>query len=287
MPCLQLVRLPNVITALADGWAGYFICVNPPHSPDWRSLASVLVACACLYAGGVALNDLLDLSWDRVHRPERPIPSGRVSTRIAAMLVGVLFLAALVASGLTGRRSLNLCAVLVLSITLYNRCSKAWAPLAAVLMGTCRALNLLLGASAAPANWHQAWLPAALLGAYIFVVTAISRMEDKAFSPRRLIVLALLLALFPASSTLLYPRESFILGAVVILALMGMLAVRVRRACTQATPAAIGLVIQAALLGLVLFDAAAVLGRGHVAYGLACLALLVPSSLLARRMAMT
>ena len=71
---LELVRPANVATALADVLAGYAVAGLGNPGLGW-----LLLSTACLYAGGVVLNDVFDRDLDRIERPERPIPSGRVS----------------------------------------------------------------------------------------------------------------------------------------------------------------------------------------------------------------
>ena len=51
---------------------------------------------AFITAGGNAFNDLCDLEIDRINRPDRPLPSGRVTPRAAGALAAVLFAAGLV-----------------------------------------------------------------------------------------------------------------------------------------------------------------------------------------------
>src|SRR2546427_505844 len=74
---LALVRPPNVFTAVADSAAGLLLARRAgPVAGDpglW-----CLAASACLYLGGIALNDYFDREVDAVERPERPIPSGAV-----------------------------------------------------------------------------------------------------------------------------------------------------------------------------------------------------------------
>ena len=98
---LQLVRLPNVLTAAADSLAGWLLvggtladtrargCRWRP--PRWSSTPA-----------GMALNDCFDFEIDRMERPGRPLPSGRVSPAFAAGLGG-LGLVARAAPGLAER----------------------------------------------------------------------------------------------------------------------------------------------------------------------------------------
>src|SRR6266852_4753634 len=82
----QLVRLPNVFTAMADivlGWLG----ARATGTPDtrWPGFALLLAASACLYSGGMVWNDFFDVEQDRRERPYRPLPSGRITRRAAAL----------------------------------------------------------------------------------------------------------------------------------------------------------------------------------------------------------
>jgi hypothetical protein len=51
-----------------------------------QALPWLVGATMCLYAGGVVLNDFFDRRLDAIERPERPIPSRRVSAASAAAL---------------------------------------------------------------------------------------------------------------------------------------------------------------------------------------------------------
>ena len=98
---LELVRPANVATALADVLAGFAVAglVERPALP-W-----LLVATACLYAGGIVLNDVFDRRLDAVERPERPIPSGRVPARRAAWFGAALLAAGVLAASLVTREA--------------------------------------------------------------------------------------------------------------------------------------------------------------------------------------
>lgn len=138
---LDLVRLPNLFIATADILAGFFFAGGLPG--EWFVLLRLILASMCLYAGGVALNDVVDVEQDLRERPHRPIPSERISGATALRFVfaslgcGVLLAATVSAQALLV--SLALC----ISIFSYNFLKQT--PVAPPIMGLCRALNLLLG----------------------------------------------------------------------------------------------------------------------------------------------
>ena len=170
---IDLVRPANVTTALADVLAGYALAgLRNPRALPW-----LLAATACLYAGGIVLNDYFDRDLDRVERPERPIPSGRVSAGSAAWLGSLLLTAGvLLAAQATGAAMIVATAIAV-SVLLYDSWGKRFSLVAPLNMGLCRALNLLLGAAAVEAAPRQAWPIALIPLAYIAAVTALSRGE--------------------------------------------------------------------------------------------------------------
>ena len=85
IPILQLLRLPNVFTALADVAMGFLVTRG---SLQPGGLFALLAAASCqLYLAGMVLNDVFDAEVDARERPGRPIPSGRVSLA-KAQLVG-------------------------------------------------------------------------------------------------------------------------------------------------------------------------------------------------------
>ncbi len=158
---LELVRPANVATALADVLAGYAVAGLGNPGLGW-----LLVATACLYAGGVVLNDVFDRDIDRTERPERPIPSGRVSVAAAAALgLGLLALGVFAASLATSASGL-VAAATAGCVLLYDAWGKRQGLFGPVNMGLCRGLNLLLGVSAAPAVLPDAW-PLALAAAHL------------------------------------------------------------------------------------------------------------------------
>jgi 4-hydroxybenzoate polyprenyltransferase len=170
---LELLRPPNVATALGDVLAGFAIAGLSPRA----ALLPLLVSTACLYAGGIVLNDVFDRGLDRVERPERPIPSGRVSTNAAASLGAMLLLAGIASACLATRAAGLIAAAIAAAVLLYDSRGKRYAAIAPLNMGLCRALNLLLGVAAAPAALAWSWPLALIPLAYVAGITTLSRGE--------------------------------------------------------------------------------------------------------------
>src|SRR5438132_2799469 len=92
----QLVRLPNVFTAMADIALGW-LCAVAAGTPAarWPSFLLLMASSACLYSAGMVWNDFFVVEQGQRERPFRPIPSGCISRRAAgvlgafALLVGV------------------------------------------------------------------------------------------------------------------------------------------------------------------------------------------------------
>lgn len=161
------------MTAFADVLAGYALAdLSDPRALPWLLLAS-----GCLYAGGVVLNDYFDRDLDRIERPERPIPSGRVQPGRAAAVGGILLVAGVVSAMQANDAAWLLAGTIAACVLLYDVWGKRHAAFGPVNMGTCRALNLLLGVAAAPSLLEERWPVALIPLAYIAAVTALSRGE--------------------------------------------------------------------------------------------------------------
>lgn len=165
----ELVRLPAALTVPGDTLTGAAYV----GGPFGRRLA-MPISSACLYWAGMALNDWADRDLDAVERPERPIPSGRVSARTALATAGALGAAGVAASAIVGGRSaMRVSVPLAALVWTYDALAKQSAA-GPVVMASNRALDVLLGASASPA---RAWEPATAVAAHTVAVTTLSRDE--------------------------------------------------------------------------------------------------------------
>lgn len=196
-PWFRLARVSALPTALSNILLGYLLAWKLQNAA-WHlgDLLLLLGGSGAIYLAGMILNDVNDLETDRIERPERPLPSGRIpvdqarQVGYALLLLGVtlplLGSLLLVDPRPTLDRRFALATLLVLLVLLYNGKLKSTL-LGPAIMGGCRTTNLLLGASGlgwdmqaeslwlgfAPATW---WL-ACCLGLYVLGITWIARDE--------------------------------------------------------------------------------------------------------------
>jgi hypothetical protein len=181
---LQLLRPPNLLTVPGDPVAGFLLASAPdgPVAGHAGLLASAVIA-LLFYMAGMVSNDCFDRREDSIARPQRPIPSGAVSLRDAAILAVLLFAAGLTLAAMTGAPVLAVALVLVLFILAYNGFGKNIPVLGPFLMGGCRGTSLLLGAAATgtPFAGRNAitMIAAAGLLLYIAAVTSLAARETE------------------------------------------------------------------------------------------------------------
>ncbi|TLW91061.1 4-hydroxybenzoate polyprenyltransferase [Saccharomonospora piscinae] len=173
---VELVRGPAALTAVGDTVAGG-AAAGAPLRGRRRLLP---VASAAFYWAGMALNDWADRDLDAVERPERPIPSGRVSPTAALATGGALTAAGLVlARAAGGSRAWRTALPLAACVWAYDTTTKG-TPLGPVTMAACRGLDVLLGATG---REREALAAASALGVHTFGVTALSGNEVHGTSP--------------------------------------------------------------------------------------------------------
>jgi len=93
----QLLRAGNVFTAISNILAGFLLVRG-----EWQPvlpLFFLILSSAMLYLAGMVLNDVFDLEDDRLHRPERPLPSGRIDPKLAKIVGWGLMVDGLSAAG--------------------------------------------------------------------------------------------------------------------------------------------------------------------------------------------
>ena len=145
---LELIRLPNLFTLPGDILVG--ACASLAFVDfSWSRFGLLCLISALLYAGGLVLNDCMDYDEDKRERPDRVLPSGRIKLSTAYSVVATFFLLALVLAWSVCFASFVVSALLILAIYLYDGPARKNPKLGFFVMGLCRGLNILLGATMA------------------------------------------------------------------------------------------------------------------------------------------
>jgi 4-hydroxybenzoate polyprenyltransferase len=296
----ELLRFPAAFTAIADVMMG-FLVTQGTLRPAF-AFALLVATSSSIYWAGMVLNDVFDLEIDRLERPHRPIPSGRIHLRSAAKLGWILLIGGIIfavaASLLIGRWLPAIAAgLLAACVVLYDVVLKStlFAPLA---MGGCRFLNVLLGMSLATesrspfrGSWDPTEIAIALgVGIYITGVTWFARGEARNPSRPRLLagmgtMLVGLLWLEQAGYVKMRPADSFtesVNWPLLWFAIATVIFGRCLWAVWKLEPGATQIAVRSSIRAIVLIDAALVVGFCGPAWGWAVLALLVPMLLLER-----
>ena len=114
---LKITRpLNNIITALAvfiGAWTAAW--VDPLDK-----LILALLSASLISAGGYVVNDFFDLETDKINKPSRPLPEGKVNVRSALVFSLILFLTGLLLSLLIKKIAFILALTAVLLLVLYS-----------------------------------------------------------------------------------------------------------------------------------------------------------------------
>lgn len=290
----RLCRPANLPTAAADILAGIAIsCFFSGIASadlflvDTGTIALLVFASVFLYAGGVVLNDVFDAKLDAVERPERPIPSGVVSVKEAAVLGFLLMLVGCLLASWVSNLSLSIAILLAATIYIYDAIAKQHSFFGPLVMGLCRGLNLLLGISILgelPILW-VAVIPVL----YVFAITLISRGEVHGDNKKHILMAAVMYALVIGMIVVgIAIHSSNVLIVAPFLLLFAFLIYKpLLKAYQENSPAHIKKAVMAGVLSLVVMDACWAVGFSNGYIGLGVLLLLPLSIMLSKLFAVT
>lgn len=284
---LQLMRPANLPTAAADIFAGAALAGVLTASFPLGFLVCLVFASVFLYAGGVVLNDVFDLEVDQLERPERPIPSGLIPLKSAALFGTLLLIIGIVLAFLVNQRSGFIGLGLAFSIVLYDGYSKKNGFLGPLNMGLCRGLNLILGMSILGEinHWYYALIPLT----YIFAITLISRGEVHGNNKTHIIWAGILYAMvISAVLTIVMKETTNFWQTIPFLLLFAFLVFKpLLKAYQLNSPGRIKKAVVAGVLSLIVLDAAIAVGFSVWWYGILLLLLLPLSIFLSKLFAVT
>ena len=178
---LALARISNSPTVVSNALAG--AALAGARLVDGKQ-ALVAIAMVLFYSAGMYLNDLLDYAVDCRERPERPLPTGIVSRRGAAIGVIALFGCGSILLGIVGLYPFLSGLVLIALIICYDRWHKR-NPFSPLLMALCRGMVYVTAFVAFSAqSLFNLLFPCCLLILYVIGLTSIAKVEPKGTDER-------------------------------------------------------------------------------------------------------
>jgi len=186
----SITRISNAPTVISNIMVGLGIAIQA-HAIEFASqrqlpplqiaqpLLVVTVALLCFYFAGMVLNDAIDENRDKIHRSDRPIPSGLI-TKQQAWIAGLVFLFLGTAITVTMTVATAISSIILGTTILLYTFAHQWEWPAIILMGICRGLVYVVAFYAFTnlPNPHLALFAVAIF-LYTAIVTWLGKHEHK------------------------------------------------------------------------------------------------------------
>lgn len=290
---LQIMRPANVTTSIADiiagiAIAGYLI------SDMWNQeiithIILLSISTACLYAGGIVFNDVFDIEQDKINRPERVIPSGRLALKTAQWFGSILFTIGIIAAFFVSKISGSLAIAIMLLALLYDKYSKHHVALGPLNMGLCRGANLILGMSINSQLDSKYYLIGILPVLFITAITLTAQKETKGKNKLAIAFAMLLDTMIVIGFIIMhqYYKLSIKNALIFLIVWYGINAIAKLRAILNNNPKLIQQAVKMGILSLIPLNASYTAGFSSVTMALLLLCLLPLSLFLSKKFPVT
>jgi hypothetical protein len=291
---LALVRLPNLFTLPSNILVGMATVSSLAFTLTSFSQFLLLVTISVLlYCVGIVLNDLYDFDIDKKERPNRPLPSGKISRRSAIVLVAILSTLALILSLQVSFSTLVISSILFSVIFGYDKYLKN-THAGPFTIASARVMNILLGTSVSLTSVDSysqiVTLTFVLIITFVYVslIGFISRYEVHGFSDNTKLLLPPAIVATVISSIILFTLMGFFkLESLIILSLFSFIMIisfsRIYRRDSGRTQQ----IVRNMILSIIVLDSTFLTGIIGIELGLAVLTLMAPLLVLANKMYMT
>ena len=171
---LILGRVSNLPTAWSNCLAGWWL----GGGGNFWKLPFLFLGASALYTGGMFLNDAFDAEFDRQRRPERPVPTGKISLQLVWRCGFGLLAAGILLLMFCGKIAAVAAIILAVFILLYDAAHKLitaspW------LMGACRFwVYVIAGAAGADGLNGLPIFCGAALALYVVGLSYVARRES-------------------------------------------------------------------------------------------------------------
>jgi geranylgeranylglycerol-phosphate geranylgeranyltransferase len=173
-----VTRLDNSFEAAAYTLLGAYLGSSLAQTLSSRSLCAALVV-GLIVAYGFVINDYWDVEVDRLSKPDRPIPSGRVSRRAAGMVAALLTITALMVALSLGPAMAWMAGFTILLATLYSYYLKATVLLGNAAMALLDASIVIYGGLSVENLVPAIWVISILTFLYAFAQEILYTVADR------------------------------------------------------------------------------------------------------------
>ncbi|BDD06546.1 UbiA-like protein EboC [Aureibacter tunicatorum] len=289
---LTLARPANIVTAIADILAGVAIALSLSSQVTSLQIIDICLLIAStigLYGGGIVFNDIFDLQTDKIERPERILPSGKLSLE-EAMLFGSLLFSFAICFAFIASSTSGVIAICIMLLALsYDKLTKRHQVIGPLNMGLCRSFNLLLGISIIPSALNQFWFLGFIPLAYIAAITLVAQKENTGKNKN-----SILYAIFLDTAVMItlliivyYHSTTFWTSLPFIIFWFGINLIAKSNAYQKNNPEKIKKAVKIGVISIIPLNAIYVAGFMDWTYGFLLIGLLPISFLLAKKFAVT
>lgn len=291
---LVLVRLPNLFTLPSNILVGMAIVSSLAFTlTSFTQFLLLVTISVLLYCVGIVLNDLYDFDIDKKERPNRPLPSGKISRRSAIVLVAIFSTLALILSLQVSFSTLVISSILFSVIFGYDKYLKN-THAGPFTIASARVMNILLGTSVSLRSVDSysqiVTLTFVLIITFVYVslIGFISKYEVHGFSDKtKLLLPPAIVATVISSITLFSLMGFFKLESLIILSLFSFIMIisfsRIYRRDSGRTQQ----IVRNMILSIIVLDSTFLTGIIGIELGLVVLTLMAPLLVLANKMYMT
>lgn len=291
---LALVRLPNLFTLPSNILVGMATVSSLAFTlTSFTQFLLLVTISVLLYCVGIVLNDLYDFDIDKKERPNRPLPSGKISRRSAIVLVAIFSTIALILSVQVSFSTLVISSILFSVIFGYDKYLKN-THAGPFTIASARVMNILLGTSVSLRSVDSysqiVTLTFVLIITFVYVslIGFISRYEVHGFSDNTKLLLPPAIVATVISSIILFTLMGFFkLESLIILSLFSFIMIisfsRIYRRDSGRTQQ----IVRNMILSIIVLDSTFLTGIIGIELGLVVLTLMAPLLVLANKMYMT
>lgn len=116
---IKIIRPLNFLITFASVIVAAVICL-PGNTIELHIFLAALSASSVMASGNI-INDIYDINIDRVNKPSRPLPSGKISVKKAYILYFVFVAASVFISALLNEKAIAIVLVSILLLFFYSK----------------------------------------------------------------------------------------------------------------------------------------------------------------------